>query len=194
MAATGRFRLIIAAVAILISGAGAVVWSRAVSGDEPAADDEVRLDVPGEYVEPGSPTNPPLDSDSFPAVTLRTATGEPVALAADGRPMVVNIWYSTCPPCARELADFAAVHDDLGDAVRFVGVNPRDAADVMVRFAADRGVTYELLRDPEYALTDALGIVAFPVTLFVDAEGRVVAQSGAISGSELRERIAELAG
>ena len=34
--------------------------------------------------------------------------------------MVVNVWYSTCPPCARELADFAAVHAEIGDEVRFV--------------------------------------------------------------------------
>ena len=38
--------------------------------------------------------------------------------------MVVNLWYSTCPPCARELADFAAVEAEVGDDVRFVGVNP----------------------------------------------------------------------
>ena len=55
--------------------------------------------------------------------------------------MVVNLWYSTCPPCARELADFAAVDAEVGDDVRFVGVNPYDTATTMTRFAADRGVT-----------------------------------------------------
>ena len=54
--------------------------------------------------------------------------------------MVVNLWYSTCPPCARELADFAAVDAEVGDDVRFVGVNPYDTAPTMTRFAADRGV------------------------------------------------------
>ena len=93
------------------------------------ADDDVVLDTPGEYVEPGAPTNPPLPTDRLPALTLETAAGDAVELVTDdGRPMVVNLWYSTCPPCARELADFAAVDAEVGDDVRFVGVNPYDTA------------------------------------------------------------------
>ena len=59
--------------------------------------------------------------------------------------MVVNLWYSNCPPCARELTYFAAVEADVGDDIRFVGVNPLDDVDEMRRFAAERGVDYELL-------------------------------------------------
>ena len=82
------------------------------------------LDEPGEYVEPGPSTNPPLPTDRLPGVELLDADGEPCGCVPDGRPMVVNLWYSTCPPCARELADFAAVDAEVGDEVRFVGVNP----------------------------------------------------------------------
>jgi peroxiredoxin len=191
VAATGRFRLIVLVAAVLISGVGAVVWSRSVGGGTDA-DDDVVLDTPGEYVEPGAATNPPLSTRRLPALTLETAAGEPVELApSDGRPMVVNLWYSTCPPCARELADFADVDAELGDTVRFVGVNPYDTAATMSRFAADRGVTYELLRDPDFALADELGVVAYPVTLFVDADGRIVERTGPIDDAELRARIAE---
>ena len=49
----------------------------------------------------------------------------------------------------------------------------------MPRFAAERGVTYELLRDPELALADELGVVAYPVTLFVDADGTILERTGA---------------
>ena len=176
--------------AALISAAGAVVWSRSVDS-EAEVDDEVVLDTPGEYVEPGAPTNPPLPTDRLPALTLQTAAGDAVELASDGRPMVVNLWYSTCPPCARELAAFAAVDAETGDDVRFVGVNPYDTATTMSRFAADRDVTYELLRDPDFALADELGVVAYPVTLFVGADGRIVERTGPIDAGELRARIAE---
>ncbi|MET0324131.1 MAG: TlpA disulfide reductase family protein [Ilumatobacteraceae bacterium] len=188
MAATGRFRLVVITVAVVVSALGAVVWSRTVAS-EPEPD--AVLDVPGEYLEPGSPTNPPLPTDRLPAVTLETAGGEPVELATDGRPMVVNLWFSTCVPCARELAAFAAVEADLGDDVRFVGVNPYDTASTMTRFAADRGVDYELLRDPGFELADDLAIVAYPVTLFVGADGRIVERTGPIDSPELRARIAE---
>ncbi|MEJ7563171.1 MAG: TlpA disulfide reductase family protein [Ilumatobacteraceae bacterium] len=145
MTSTTRVRLLVVIAAVVVSAVGAVVWSRVVSGGE---DVDVVLDEPGQYVLPGLVTNPPVESGELPDVALLDVAGAEVRLVSDGRPMVVNLWYSTCPPCARELADFAVVHDELGDRVRFVGVNPVDAPDVMARFAGDRGVVYELLRDP----------------------------------------------
>lgn len=182
------------AVAVVVSFVGAVVWSRTMADDGPAVDDDVVMDEPGEYVEPSSRTNPPLAADGLPDVALEAVDGERVRLRSDGRPMVVNLWYSTCPPCARELADLAAVHADVGAAVRFVGVNPYDSVATMQRFAADRGVSYELLRDPDFEFADELGVAGFPVTLFVDADGDVVGQHGTIDDGELREQIARLWG
>ncbi len=132
------------------------------------------LDEPGVYVLPGLVTNPPLPSDQLPDVDLLAVDGTAAVLVPDGRPMVVNLWYASCPPCTRELADFAVVDAELGDRVRFVGVNPWDTADTMVSFAADRGVTYELLRDDRGAFAEALDIVSYPATLFVDADGAIV--------------------
>jgi peroxiredoxin len=181
-------------VAALVLG-GAVAWSRLVADGGASRGDEVRLDTPGVYAEPGTPTNPPLPTDELPDVELLAADGSTVRLPdADGRPMVVNLWYSTCPPCARELADFADVDSEVGDRVRFIGVDPYDTAATMERFAADRGVRYELLRDPEFAFADELRIVAYPVTLFVDADGRILERTGPLDDGQLREHIAELFG
>lgn len=182
-----RIQIAVLAVAAIAAVAGAIAWSRTIAGDEP----DVRLDTPGEYVDP-SVSNPPNDGDPLPAVALRSATGDEVMLDGDGRPMVVNLWFSTCPPCARELAYFAGVEADYGDDVRFVGVNGVDDVDTMIEFAADRGVDYELLRDPDNALVDALGVVQMPVTLFVDTDGEIVAQTGVLSEADLRVHVAEL--
>jgi hypothetical protein len=66
----------------------------------------------------------------------------------------------------------------------------------MLEFAEERGVRYDLLRDrgehDDRLLTDELGIVGYPVTLFVDAEGRVLRQTGEIDAGELRAAIEEL--
>ncbi len=175
--------------AVGISAAGAVVWSRVVADDP---DVDVVLQQPGTYLEPGASTNPPMPTGALPAVALEDVDGTAVELVADGRPMVVNLWFTTCPPCARELADLAAVHRDVGERVRFVGVNPLDSAGPMTRFASARGVTYELLRDPRSALADALGIAAYPVTLFVEPDGTIAATHGVIDAGELRRQIAEL--
>jgi peroxiredoxin len=186
---TTRLRLLVAGGSLVVIALGATAWSRAVSGgDEPDA----VLDEPGNYVLPGLVTNPPLSTAALPAVDLLDDADAPVRLATDGRPMVVNLWYSQCAPCARELADFAVVHAEVGDAVRFVGVNPLDTAPKMRSFAADRGVTYELLRDREGRFGEALDVVAYPVTLFVGADGTVLDATGPIEARELRARIGEL--
>jgi peroxiredoxin len=176
--------------AAAVAAAGAIAWSRTIAdGDDAGADDDVRLDTPGVYAEPGGTAPVPVSADELPLVELENPTGETITLAPDGRPMVINLWYSTCPPCARELADFADVHGEVGDEVRFVGVNPYDTTAAMTRFAAERGVTYELLRDPRFAFADSLGVAVFPVTLFVDPDGRIVGQSGALDDDDLRHHL-----
>jgi peroxiredoxin len=115
-----------------------------------------------------------------------------MGLTVNKCPMVVNVWFSTCPPCARELADFAEVHREVGERVRFVGVNPFDGPEVMNRFASERGVAYELLRDDDAAFLDAVGVASFPRTLFVDARGVIVGEAGELDADELRTTIEEL--
>jgi thiol-disulfide isomerase/thioredoxin len=159
--------------------------------------DNVVLSEPGEYAQPVD------DTLRLPGV-LATAVPLPVVEMVDARelpvssadlvgaPAVINIWFSTCPPCARELADFAEVHREVGDRIRFVGVNPFDSTEVMQRFAAERGVAYEQWRDPDNAFIDAIATMAFPRTLFVDAAGMVVADTGVLTAEELRELIEAL--
>ena len=186
-----RVQLAVLGVAVVTSVVGAVIWSRTVADGGTAVGDDVVMDEPGLYPAPSASTNPPVTGQALPDVALEDVDGAEVRLTSDGRPMVVNLWYSTCPPCARELPDLAAVHRDVGDEVRFVGVDPYDTVEAMTAFAGERGVAYELLRDPGFDLTDALGVVGMPVTLLVDADGRVVHQQGVIDDDELRALIAE---
>ena len=174
-------------LAALVAVAGAIVWSRVVADDS----DDIVLITPGEYADPAS-TNAENAGGAFPSFELTGADGAPVALAPGDRPLVINLWYSTCPPCSRELAAFGTVAADLGDEVRFVGVNPLDDADTMVAYATDRGVDYELLMDPDELVGREFGILQYPVTLFVATDGQIVAQTGVLSEDDLRAHIAEL--
>jgi thiol-disulfide isomerase/thioredoxin len=187
VAATVRVRAAVLAAAVGISLVGAAMWSSSRANDDVTPD--AVLDEPGVYQEPSGATNPPLPIDQLPELTLSDADGSPVELRSDGRPMVVNLWFSTCAPCAKELAEFAEVDADVDERVRFIGVNPFDTPAAMTRFAADRGVTYELLRDPSESLGQALDVAAYPVTLFVAADGTILAETGAMSGDTLRQRI-----
>ena len=179
---------LIVLAAVVAVGAAVLIWSATIADD---GDDVIQLDEPGEYVDPAV-SNPPNSGEQLPDVELTDVDGSAVRLVTDGRPMVVNLWYSNCPPCARELTYFAAVESDVGDGIRFVGVNPLDDADEMRRFAAERGVDYELLLDHDGQLDEQLRIVQYPVTLFVSADGEIVAQAGPLNEAELRQHVAEL--
>lgn len=188
------------AVALAVSVVGG--WALSRSGDDTSsngtsgADDEIAvLDTPGTAQIPGIETNDQVDGDPLPSVDLFTNDG--VAINTDelrGQPLVINLWYSTCEPCKRELPAFAEVQAEYGDRVRFVGVNPQDVPETNESFARERGVQYELLLDRDGALTVELGVARFPSTFFVSPDGTIVRQSGVLEADDLRSHVEELLG
>jgi peroxiredoxin len=142
--------------------------------------------------EPTTGTNRPVEGDHLPTVDLVAKGGATISTASlTGQPLVINTWYSTCAPCEHEMPDLAAVHRELGDTVRFVGIDAIDTEATMTRFAADHGVGYELYRDPSGSFNAAVGIATAPVTLFVTADGTIVEQSGVLDAAKLRSLIDE---
>ncbi len=110
-----------------------------------------------------------------PAVLLRNLDGAAIDLATfRGRPLVLNLWASWCPPCRREmplLADAQARHAD----VQFVFVNQGEEAPQIRRFLrahdlALRNVLSDRLRQAGVAT----GSSAMPTTLFFNREGELV--------------------
>lgn len=126
---------------------------------------------------------PNLDLNMFDGTT--TTLGDLI-----DRPTVINVWASTCAPCLREMPDFEAVHDDLGDRVAMLGIDSGETKAQGAPFAARVGVTYPLAEDPDQSHSVALGLVALPMTLFVEADGTVAGQQlGAMDEAELRSNI-----
>ena len=180
-------------VAVVLIGGYAWVQANADDGTDDAAYDAVLADPQSVVTYPTDGlTNRAVEGEAFPEASLLDPDGEEITSAELlGEPMVVNFWYSSCAPCAKELPDFATVDAEVDD-VRFVGVNTRDSVEEMERFAGERGVEYELLRDHHADLVDGIKAVAFPITLFVTSDGTIIEQTGPIDADELREKVAEL--
>jgi peroxiredoxin len=135
-------------------------------------------------------TNAVVTGKTLPKVDLQTLAGDNFATAElVGKPMVVNFWYSTCEPCKKELPAFAAAHTKFGDQVRFVGVDSFAPSDHEESFARDKGVQYELLYDSKGELSSSVGIAAWPQTLFIDAQGVIVEQTGVLTEDKLESLI-----
>ena len=107
-----------------------------------------------------------------------------------GQPLVVNFWGSWCEPCVDEMPDLQRVHESLGDQVAFLGINVNDAEEAAVRMVARTGVTYDLARDVDGELGQALEVTTFPTTFLIDADGTVVDVSRReISAERLCEKV-----
>jgi len=188
-----KHRRVIAACVGVVIGLGIVGGVLALTRDDDGVDGTFVLDDPGVYSEPVTTLD--QSGKSLPDVQLKDDAGQPVALRSfAGKPLVINIWYSTCAPCARELRDFADVSRELGDSVQFVGVDPVDSVDKMRAFADARGVEYPLLMDSDGKLITQADVAAFPTTLFVSPEGVIVHQTSAIEADELRQAIVKYLG
>lgn len=115
---------------------------------------------------------------------------EPASLA--GRPYVINLWATWCPPCRRELpmlADVAA-----GSDVPILLVNQAEPAGKVERYLAEAGVPADAVAlDRDGTLMRIVEGGALPTTLFIDARGRIVGTHlGEIPRAALLDRIAQL--
>ena len=175
-----------------LAAASAVV---AVLVRHDSAGSDVVLDQPGEFQEPSIAVNADVRGDAFPDVQIVRLDGTTIDTSSllDGRPLVVNLWYSTCQPCKREMPAIESAFQRYSDRVRFVGVNTLDSVDTTQSFARELGVTYELVRDPDGHLTTAAGVANFPMTFFVATDGTITRQiSGEMNGDELESAITEV--
>ncbi len=188
-----RPRLLVGSLVVAVAVIGLFIWTQASSDSDDPGVDATLTDAGSVVTFPNDGLgNDDVQGEPFPDVTLIDIDDNEVTTAdLVGEPLVVNLWYSTCPPCAKELPDFAEVDAETDD-VRFVGVNTLDSLEVMERFAGERGVQYDLFRDEFADLADGIGATAMPVTLFVTSDGTIVEQTGPLDADELRAKIADL--
>ncbi|WBS04887.1 TlpA disulfide reductase family protein [Pseudoduganella sp. SL102] len=133
-----------------------------------------------------APAHAPL-----PDVTVRQLDGTEIALARfAGKPLVVNLWATWCPPCRREMPALHAAQAANPD-IAFVFVNQRESADTVRRFLAGQGLRLQnVVTDPAGRLAAATGSAAYPTTLFYDGAGRLVLRhAGELSAATLRDKI-----
>lgn len=129
-----------------------------------------------------------------PREVFRTLAGDPVSLAdRQGRPLVVNLWASWCPPCRREMPMMAEVAAGL-DGVDMVFANQGEAADAITGYLDAEGLSLPaVVTDPAHALMAHYGVRGLPTTLFIRADGSLQsAHSGEISRAQLLSEIERL--
>lgn len=100
---------------------------------------------------------------------------ESILVGARGRPVVVNVWASWCPPCRSEAPLLERAANDYDGQVVFIGVASRDSRGAANDFMDRYGLSYPNLLDTSGDIRRELGMRAFPTTYVFDRDGTILA-------------------
>ena len=126
-------------------------------------------------------------SAKFPAFEGMDLDGNPVTseLFKENSVTVVNFWFSTCAPCIGELGELNALNETLrlrGGEVIGVNADTLDGNEKMIMAAKKllekKGASYRNIYFPSDSEAGKLtySIMAFPTTVVVDRNGRMVGE------------------
>ena len=112
-----------------------------------------------------------------PGFSGNTLDGRDVSLARlRGKVVIVNFWASWCVECRSEMPDLERLHRArAGQGLVIVGVNAREPAQAIQRYAGELGVTFPLVLDPAGTINTLYGIVGLPTTFLIGRDGRAIA-------------------
>ena len=140
-----------------------------------------------------------LSDDPTADFTVYDELGELVSLSDFfGKPIVVNVWATWCPPCRAELPYFDDAAKRYEGQIRFMMIDLTDGAtdtvDSATAFAREEnGYGFPLYFDKDFSAVEAYQINAIPVTLFVRADGSLLHQQiGSMDEATLESYIQQL--
>lgn len=113
-----------------------------------------------------------------------------------GSPVVLNFWGSWCGPCRDEAPILAAAEPAWRErGVIFLGVDSKDPEADALAFEAEFGIRYHSVVDADASLGTTYGVLGYPETFFIDADGVIRAKHiGPIDAETLQTYVASIVG
>lgn len=107
---------------------------------------------------------------------LRGLVGRNAKLSAfRGKPLLINVWASWCGPCRAEMASIAKLAGRYdGKEFNIIGISTDDDREAAAAFLKRAGLRFRNYIDHNLLLENMLGADRLPLTLLVDADGRVI--------------------
>lgn len=129
--------------------------------------------------------------DAIPDLRIFNLDGQELRLneLADGRPLVINLWATWCPPCRREMPMLMDFEGDY--RVQILLINQGESLLAVERYLTDQQLTFTLpLIDPEQNAMNHFAAPGLPATLFYSAEGQLVDRHfGELSRAQIEQFI-----
>ena len=137
------------------------------------------------------------DRAKAPAFELDRLDGGGRGSLADyaGKVVVLNFWGSWCEPCRTESPLLQRWHERLSESGRgsVLGVDALDVTSDALDFVDEFDLSYPMLKDSDEEVYPDYGVVQFPETFVIDADGRIAAiRRGPVDEEFLREEVLPL--
>lgn len=160
-----------------------------VSGLTPPFD--LGAGYPVARVEPASTAYRHQEGEPIPHFALAFADGTALETAdLRGRALLINFWATWCGPCRHEIPLLLAKQEAHPEELLVLAVNVREDRDKVEEFAREFAMHVPIVLDAEGDVTDLFQTRGLPTTLFVDAEGDLVATwLGVLDEAKLTELV-----
>jgi len=152
----------------------------------------------------------PLMGKPAPEFTLPDLSGKNVSLSSfKGKPLLINFWATWCGPCKLETPWLIELQNEYGPkGLQIVGISTEgddlkaddkegwahDKA-AIAKFVKDEHMQYPVLIDGDSLASEYGGLDAMPTSVYVNAEGKVVAvQLGITSKDDMAANIEKALG
>jgi len=92
-----------------------------------------------------------------------------------GKPLIINVWASWCGPCQAEMASLEKLSRYKGGKLfTVIGISTDDYPDAARGFLRKYKTSFSHFIDHRLILENMLGADRLPLTVLVDAQGKVV--------------------
>jgi cytochrome c biogenesis protein CcmG/thiol:disulfide interchange protein DsbE len=116
----------------------------------------------------GAPPQQP--GEVAPDFTVSDGTTTVNLASYRGHVVLLNFWFSTCPPCIAELPSLLELHRDM-PRLDIIAVSVDEDANTYKRFVTTHHVDLITVRNPSQSIPALYHTEAFPETYLIDRNG-----------------------
>lgn len=159
-----------------------------ITGCAPSASSPGTAQAP-ETTQAPEVTEPRVEAESLPDFTVQTIDGASFTLSealASHELVLINLFATWCPPCAREFPYLQEAWSQRSDTVCVIAltVEPADTDEVLRSYADEKGLTFPI-GSMEGTGLEAYLTGSIPTTILVDRSGNVASvEVGAKSSTQ----------
>ncbi|MBF0628608.1 MAG: TlpA family protein disulfide reductase [Magnetococcales bacterium] len=89
-------------------------------------------------------------------------------------PLVIRFWADWCPACRNEMTVLEQQFQQRkARGLRVLAINVGQDRATAQRFVEERGLTFDILLDPDSRVAKQYGVVALPTSYLIDKHGKI---------------------